>query len=95
MEWIFSGIGTEGISVIVSLIIGVLGGGVAGYKIGVKRTTKQKQTAGDNSVQKQELRIKARDTDQSVVKRKTTLKQTQKAGSNASQTQIGGVDDGR
>lgn len=93
MEWIFSGIGTEGISVIVSLIIGAFGGGVAGYKIGVKRTTKQKQTAGDTSVQKQELRIKAKDTDQSVVKRKTALKQTQKAGNNASQTQIGGVDD--
>lgn len=50
MEWIFSGIGTEGISVVVSLIIGVLGGGVAGYKIGVKRTTKQKQVAGDAKV---------------------------------------------
>lgn len=95
MEWIFSGIGTEGISVVVSLIIGVLGGGVAGYKIGVKRTTKQKQVAGDDSFQKQELKIKAKDISQSVVKRKTTIKQTQKAGSNASQTQIGGVDDVR
>lgn len=95
MEWIFSGIGTETISVVISLIIGALGGGVAGYKIGVKRTTKQKQAAGDNSIQKQELRIKTQNTGQNFVKRKTTLKQTQKAGSNASQTQIGDVDDVR
>jgi len=48
MEWIFDGIGTA----IVTLIIGFLTGGAVGYKIGInKNTVKQKQKAGDNSQQ--------------------------------------------
>lgn len=45
MEWFFSGIGTEIISALVGLIIG----GVSGYKIGVRNKIKQVQKAGDNS----------------------------------------------
>ena len=44
-EWFFEGIGTE----IISLIIGLLIGGISGYRIGVKNSTKQKQKAGKNS----------------------------------------------
>lgn len=48
MEWIFDGIGTT----IVTLIVGFLTGGAVGYKIGInKNTVKQKQKAGDNSSQ--------------------------------------------
>ncbi|MFK8283085.1 hypothetical protein [Capnocytophaga cynodegmi] len=48
MEWIFEGIGTE----IVTLIIGFLTGGTVGYKIGInKNIIKQKQKAGNNSSQ--------------------------------------------
>ena len=47
LEWIFDGIGTE----IISLIIGAVLGGAAGYKIGSKNKIKQKQNAGDNSKQ--------------------------------------------
>ena len=48
MEWIFDGIGTA----IVTLIVGFLTGGAVGYKIGInKNTVKQKQKAGDNSSQ--------------------------------------------
>ncbi len=48
MEWIFDGIGTA----IVTLIVGFLTGGAVGYKIGInKNTVKQKQKAGDNSLQ--------------------------------------------
>lgn len=47
LEWIFDGIGTE----LISLIVGILFGGTAGYKIGSKN--KQKQKAGDNSKQMQ------------------------------------------
>ena len=50
MEWIFDGIGTE----LVSALIGLLVGGVAGYGIGVvctKNKIKQKQKAGDNANQ--------------------------------------------
>ncbi len=95
MEWIFSGIGTEVVSIVISLIIGVIGGGLAGYKIGVKRTAKQRQSAGDASKQRQELKIGVRDANNNASKRKTTIKQVQKAGSNASQTQIGDIDDVR
>lgn len=47
LEWIFDGIGTE----LISLIIGTILGGTAGYKIGSKNKIKQKQKAGDNSKQ--------------------------------------------
>ena len=45
MEWFFSGIGTE----IISALIGLVIGGVGGYKIGVRNKIKQVQKAGDNS----------------------------------------------
>ena len=44
-EWVFEGIGTE----LVSLILGLIIGGIAGYKIGVKNHNTQTQTAGSNS----------------------------------------------
>ena len=48
MEWIFDGIGTA----IITLIVGLLTGGAVGYKIGInKNKVKQKQKAGDNSSQ--------------------------------------------
>ncbi len=49
MEWIFDGIGTA----IVSGIVGLLLGGVAGYRIGIINSIKQKQKGGDNSNQSQ------------------------------------------
>lgn len=49
MEWIFEGIGTA----IISLILGIVIGGVGGYNIGVKRSTKMKQKACDNATQTQ------------------------------------------
>jgi len=47
MEWVFDGIGTA----IVSLIIGLFICGTSGYKIGIKQAVKQRQTAGDNASQ--------------------------------------------
>lgn len=52
MEWIFDGIGTELISLLISFALG----GCAGYGIGVvvtKNKIKQKQKAGDNAKQVQ------------------------------------------
>ena len=50
MEWIFDGIGTS----IITLIIGCLTGGAVGYKIGInKNSAKQRQKAGNNSSQSQ------------------------------------------
>lgn len=95
MDWIFDGIGTEIVGIVISLMIGAIGGGTAGYKIGIKRTLSQKQSAGDESNQKQELLI-GRDyvgTDSS--KSKTGFKQSQKAGNGSVQTQIGGINNDR
>lgn len=49
-EWLFDGIGTE----IISLVIGLLIGGGAGYRIGVRKTVvRQSEKAGDNAIQQQ------------------------------------------
>lgn len=49
ISWLFDGLGTE----ILSLIIGLISGGAIGYKIGVHNKIKQSQKAGDNSNQTQ------------------------------------------
>jgi len=48
MEWFFDGLGTA----IITLIIGFIGGGTVGYRIGIKKTkTVQNQKARDNATQ--------------------------------------------
>jgi hypothetical protein len=92
IKWIFDGIGTE----IISLIVGLAMGGFAGYKIGIKHTSEQKQVADDSSKQRQELYIDEKSktgTDSS--KMQSSIKQSQKAGKNAEQSQVGGIKDGR
>lgn len=49
ISWIFDGIGTE----ILSLIIGLISGGFVGYRIGIHNKVRQSQKAGDNSRQTQ------------------------------------------
>jgi hypothetical protein len=49
ISWIFDGIGTE----IISLIIGIISGGFVGYRIGIHNKVRQSQKAGDNSKQTQ------------------------------------------
>lgn len=53
ISWIFDGIGTEIICIVVSLVVGSLGGGAIGYRIGVKNRNKQIQKAKDNANQNQ------------------------------------------
>ncbi len=50
-QWIFSGIGTQGIVYLVSFILGSFGLGFgAGYYVGgIHTKNKQKQKAGDNA----------------------------------------------
>lgn len=95
MDWLFDGIGTEIVSIIISLIIGAIGGGAIGYRIGIKRTANQKQNTGNDSKQRQKMQIGKSDVSTHSTKSKTNLKQTQKAGDNAVQTQIGGINDDR
>lgn len=47
MEWFFEGLGTA----LVCLLIGFVGGGTVGYRIGIKKSTQQKQKARDNATQ--------------------------------------------
>lgn len=49
INWIFEGIGTE----LLSLLIGLFTGGFIGYKIGIHNMVKQSQKAGNNSNQTQ------------------------------------------
>ena len=49
MEWFFEGLGTT----IISLIIGLLGGGAVGYRIGIKKNIILHQKARDNATQVQ------------------------------------------
>lgn len=48
-KWIFDGFGTE----LLSLIVGLITGGIVGYKIGIHNKVKQYQKAGNNSTQTQ------------------------------------------
>ena len=54
IKWIFDGIGTA----IVTFVLGLLVGGAAGYKVAIRKTLKQTQKAGDNSIQSQIGEIK-------------------------------------
>lgn len=92
IKWIFDGIGTE----LLSLVIGAIVGGVVGYKIAIKHTSQQKQVADDSSKQKQELHIDGQSrigNESSNIQ--SSIKQTQKAGKNANQSQVGGIKDDR
>lgn len=91
LEWFFDGIGTE----LVILIIGAIGGGTIGYKVGIKRTAAQKQVAGDDSEQAQEIKMGKNDVRNNPSKSKTSIKQSQQAGNNAVQTQVGYTGDER
>ncbi len=53
ISWIFDGIGTQIVGIIIGLLLGGAGGGVIGYRIGSKNKIKQKQKAGNNSNQVQ------------------------------------------
>lgn len=90
IQWIFSGIGTE----ILSLVFGAIVGGLAGYKIGVSRSGRQKQKAGKNSKQRQDLKIKKSSQTEEKEIVKNTIRQSQKAGKNSEQVQIGEMHDG-
>lgn len=50
VSWVFSGIG----STVISIIVGAICGGIAGYRIGIKKTTikqTQKNRGNGNQVQ--------------------------------------------
>lgn len=87
-EWFFDGIGTE----IVGIIIGLVIGGTVIYKFVTRNKSKQKQIAGDKSKQHQEFEVEI--DAQEEGKTKSDIKQIQKAGNGANQTQIGRIKNG-
>lgn len=49
MEWFFNGLGTA----LIGFIIGTFGGVFVGYRIGINKSSRQNQKAGDNATQVQ------------------------------------------
>jgi len=47
MEWFFSDLGTT----IIGLIIGIISGGIVGYRIGIKKSNRQVQKSRDHVTQ--------------------------------------------
>lgn len=90
MEWVFDGIGSN----IISLIVGALAGGVTGYKIGIHKKVKQEQIAGSKAKQRQEFVLENEDVAKEGGKIKNSLQQSQNAGDNAEQVQVGGIKHG-
>lgn len=84
-EWFFDGIGTE----IVMLVIGLISGGLAGYRIGIRRNSVQKQRAEDGAKQAQRINITDENSKEGGIN--GNLRQIQKAGKNAEQNQIGTI----
>lgn len=84
-EWLFDGIGTE----IVGVIVGLAVSGTVLYKFLTRNKKKQTQKAGDNAKQCQELEIETNIKENGKIR--NGLKQTQKAGDNADQSQIGRI----
>ena len=91
MTWVFDGIG----STIFPLIVGTLIGGAIGYKIGIHKNVKQKQIGGNSAKQRQEFTLENEDVSKDGGKIKNNFQQSQKAGDNAEQVQIGGIKRGR
>ena len=94
-EWVkllFDGLGAE----ILSLIIGIVGGGLFGYRIGKRKNRFiQKQEAGSSSEQNQKGKIVSMPSygDEKNCDVKSSFLQKQKAGDNSKQTQIGRQND--
>jgi len=85
----FEGLGTALIQIAIGIVLSI-GSGVVGYAIGIRKSAKQKQTAGNNSRQVQiadlsdSLSQKAKNIDKD-----TTINQVQKAGDDSIQFQVG------
>ena len=91
LQWIFDGIGTE----LISLAIGAIAGGLAGYKAGIKRSAKQMQKATDGTKQRQELVVEESTSTGGQKNVQSSIKQTQRAGKNSEQVQIGRINNGK
>ena len=90
IEWFFDGIGTELLSIIVTVILSTISCRVF-YRIIKNHSISQNQISGDNSKQIQEINIENDNLHETEVKSKNKFKQSQTAGNNSIQIQIGEV----
>ena len=91
VQWIFSGIGTE----LLSLVLGALCGGIIGYRIGVKKNSTQKQVAKNGSTQRQDVEIACNAKTNVNTDIEQNITQTQRAGNNSQQVQTGRMNNGQ
>lgn len=91
LQWVFDGIGTE----LLSLVIGGIAGGFTEYKIGIKKSGKQVQKAKNGAKQRQEMIVDSDITVREKNNEQNSIRQTQKAGKNSEQVQIGRIEDGK
>lgn len=91
LKWIFDGIGTE----ILSLVIGAIIGGLTGYKIGIKKKARQTQEAKNNANQRQEIVVSGNTVIEGNSNVQNSVEQTQKASNSSKQVQIGRISDGK
>lgn len=85
-EWVFDGIGSQ----IVGVIIGFIIGGISGYRIGIKRNYLQVQMGKEKSKMKQIAEIENVGIEKEG-ERVESIRQFQKAGDESEQTQIGRI----
>jgi len=88
MEWVFSGIGTHIIVIVITFTLGMLGGGVSGYIIGTRKILCQK--ADNDAQQKQQVVVddEKSTTTENKARLNSTTNLSQQAKDNAKQTQI-------
>ena len=96
MEWIFSGVGTEILKFIFTLLLGLSGGIPIGYKIAIRKNKMiQKQKAKDNATQTQIGKVNYSQGDKSdsatLGIANNNLQQVQVAGDNSIQNQTGSI----
>lgn len=90
IQWFFSGLGTE----LVSLAIGAIFGGIVGFRIGKhKIKLHQVQKAGEKSEQYQKGTFRKKSNNEKSEDVISSFTQKQIAGDYSKQTQIGGDDD--
>lgn len=91
LQWVFDGIGTE----LLSLVIGGIVGGLAGYKIRIRKNGKQNQKAKGGAKKQQKILISSESNVESDTGVQNKISQIQKAGKNSEQVQIGRIEDGK
>lgn len=85
--WLFEGLGTE----LLMFALGILLGGLGGYRLGIKQNGVQKQKARGQSEQEQQIEVDKNRHKERGGGINGNILQTQKAGKKSRQRQIGRI----